>query len=98
MTNNAAIIDDEAAALAAIEGMSVIEMIGKLLSAVANYFDRRLGGPGVSRRLLSILAAFVTVIVRISVRQRAAIFHHRFVPASRALRHLRCPPSRWAGA
>jgi hypothetical protein len=98
VTDNADIFDDEDTALVAIEGMSVLEMIGELLAAAAQYFDRRLGGPGVYRRLLSILATFVTVMVMIDVRQRAAILQHRLVPASKALRHLCCPPSRWAGA
>ena len=88
--------------MAAIEGMSVWEMIGELLAVAARsaewQIQRRLGGPGAVRRLLSILAAFFSVMTMMAVRQRATILHHIPVAASRILRHLRCPPSRWAGA
>lgn len=88
--------------MAAIEGMSVWEMIGELLAVAARSVEwqiqRRLGGPGALRRLLSILAAFVSVMTMMAVRQRAIILHHIPVAAFRVLRHLRCPPSRWAGA
>ncbi|WP_076743280.1 hypothetical protein [Sphingomonas jeddahensis] len=102
MTDDTALSDAEAATMAALEGMSVWEMIGELLALAARsvqwQIQRRLGGPGAVRRLLSILAAFLTVVMTMAVRQRAAIVHHLPVSASPILRHLRCPPSRWAGA
>lgn len=102
MTDDPALSDEDAAALAAIEGMPVWEMIGELLAVAARSVEwqvqRRLGGPGAVRRLLSILTAFATVMTTMAVRQRATIRHHIPVAASRVVRHLRCPPSRWAGA
>lgn len=99
MTDNPALSEEEAAA---IKGMSVWQMLGELLSVAADFvqwrIERHLGGPGAIRRLLSIIAAFVTVIKLTAVRLRATIQHHRPVSASRVLRHLRCPPSRWAAA
>lgn len=99
MTDDPALSDTETAA---IEGMSVWQMIGELLSVAAGFvqwrIERRLGGPGAVRRMLSIIAAFLTFMAMMAVRQRATTGHHHTVSAWRILRHLRCPPSRWAGA
>lgn len=95
VTADPALPDDEAADLAPIEGMSVFEMIGELLAALAGIFERRLGGPGAFRRLLSVLAAFVTFMVR--VRQLAVARQVRALASVSPLqRHLSHPPAGWA--
>ncbi|WP_294392974.1 hypothetical protein [uncultured Sphingomonas sp.] len=81
--------------------VSVIKAIGELLAAVAQILDgdaiRRLGGPGLYRRLASVLAAFLTFAIVIRVRQRASIAGRRFVHAvCEARRHLSHPPAGWA--
>lgn len=87
--------------MAAIEGMSVWEMLGELLavaaSSVERQIQRRLGGPGAVRRLASVIAAFVAFIVALVVRQCAISMQGlATVTASQTLRHLRRPPQGWA--
>ncbi|ATI57074.1 MAG: hypothetical protein NDI74_09810 [Sphingomonas sp.] len=101
MTDNPALSDEEAAAMAAIEGISVWEMIGELLAVAARSVEwqirRRLGGPGAIRRLASVVAAFIAVIVALVVRQCAVSTRSlATVTGSRTLRHLRRPPQGWA--
>ena len=80
---------------------SVIEAIGELLAAAARILDaeniRRLGGPGLYRRLASVLAAFLTFSIVMQVRQRAIFATYRFVDiAGEARRHLSHPATGWA--
>lgn len=86
---------------ASVMEVSVIEAIGELLAAVARVLDaraiRRLGGPGLYRRLASVLAAFLTFSIVVRVRQRASIAGHRFIDtAGEAQRYLSHPPADWA--
>ncbi|WP_303762750.1 hypothetical protein [Sphingobium yanoikuyae] len=86
---------------ASVTDVSVIKAIGELLAAAARILDaevvRRLGGPGLYRRLASILVAFLTFSIVMRVRQRASMAGHRFViTAGEAQRYLSHPPAGWA--
>lgn len=81
--------------------VSVIAAIGKLLAFAARILDgdaiRRLGGPGLYRRLASVFTAFLTSVIIMRVRQRAGITSRRFVHAvAETQRHLSHPPAGWA--
>lgn len=85
----------------AAKSAPVIESIGELLAAAARLLDadaiRRLGGPGLGRRLVSILAAFLTFSIVARVRQRASAAVHRVSDtADEARRYLTHPPAGWA--
>jgi hypothetical protein len=80
---------------------AVIEALGTVLAAIARIIEfeamRHRGGPGIVRRLTSIIAAFIAFVVTLVVRQRAiATRSLAMVTASRTLRHLRRPPQGWA--
>lgn len=97
MIDDPALINDQASDVATIEGLSVYEMLGELLGWVAGHLERRLGGPGALRRLVSVLAAFVTVVVTLAVRLRTAAQRPRALAATSPLhRHLSHPPAGWA--
>ena len=86
---------------ASVMDVSMIEAIGELLAAVARILDaeavRRIGGPGLYRRLASILATFLAFSIVVRVRQRASIAGHRFINTrGEAQRHLSHPPAGWA--
>jgi len=86
---------------ASVMDVSVIAKIGELIAAAAQMLDgdaiRRLGGPGLYRRLASILTAFLTFAIVMRVRQRASIATRRFVHAvAEVQRHLSHPPAGWA--
>lgn len=83
--------------MAVVKDMSVWEMIGQLLAVAAHYIQRRLGGPGATRRLASIIATYIAFIVVLAVGQRAIAGRNLLtVTGSRSLRHLRRPPQGWA--
>lgn len=83
--------------MSVVEDMLVWKKIGELLAAAAHYFQRRLGGPGATRRLASVVVAFVMFMVTLVVRQRAtSTLSVETVAHSRTLRHLRRPPQGWA--
>ncbi len=89
--------DIDPAIVAEIEGKSVIEMIGELLAAVARYFDRRLGGPGILRRLASIVAAFAACSIILLVKLRAVATSTAIASVGkRRSNYLAHPPSAWA--
>lgn len=97
MTDQTALSHDETAALVAAERMSVSEMIGELLAWTAHYFERRLGGPGALRRLLSILVAFASAMTMMAIRRRATARRVRILAARSPIgRHLSHPPAGWA--
>lgn len=80
---------------------AAIEALGTVLAAIGRMLDgeamRHRGGPGIFRRLASIIAAFIAFVVTLVVRQRAiATRSLATVTASRTLRHLRRPPQGWA--
>ena len=80
---------------------AVTEALGTVLAAIARIVEgeamRHRGGPGIFRRLASIIAAFIAFMVTLVVRQCAIATHsHATVAASRTLRHLRRPPQGWA--
>jgi len=79
----------------------VLVAIGAVLAAVVRFIHgqkmRHRGGPGISRRLASIIAAFIAFVVMLVLRQRAiAVRIIATVAASPTLRHLRRPPQGWA--
>lgn len=80
---------------------AVVEVLGKVLAAVASILDGeallRRGGPGLFRRLASSIAAFIALVIALLVRHHA-IVGRSFVTiiGSRTLRHLRRPPHGWA--
>jgi hypothetical protein len=91
---------DDAASASAMD-VSVIQALGQLLAAGARILDgdalRRLGGPGLYRRLASVLMAFLTIAIVMRVRQRAsAAGRHCVLVAREAQRHLSNPPAGWA--
>lgn len=80
---------------------AVAEALGTVLAAIARILDGeamlRRGGPGLFRRLASMIAAFIAFVVALVVRQRAIAGNNlATVTGSRALRHLRRPPQGWA--
>jgi hypothetical protein len=80
---------------------AVIEALGTVLAAVGHILDgeamRRRGGPGIVRRLASIIAFFVAFAVSLIGRTNAiATQSSAIVTELRALRHLRRPPQCWA--
>jgi hypothetical protein len=86
---------------ASVMDVPVLVAIGELLAAAAQMLDgdaiRRLGGPGLYRRLASVLTAFVTFAMVMLVRQRASIARRSFVHTiCEARRHLSHPPAGWA--
>lgn len=81
--------------------VSVIQALGQILAAAARILDgdafRRLGGPGLYRRLASVLMAFLTFAIVMRVRQSASIAGRRFLhTVCEAQRHLSHPPAGWA--
>lgn len=80
---------------------ALIEALGTFFAAISHIVwgeaMRHRGGPGIVRRLTSIVAAFISFVVALVVRQRAIATHSlATVAASRMLRHLRRPPQGWA--
>jgi len=91
---------DDAASTSAMD-MSVIQALGQILAAAARILDgdafRRLGGPGLYRRVVSVVAAFLTFTIVMRVRQRARIAGRCFLhTVCEARRHLSHPPAGWA--
>jgi hypothetical protein len=81
--------------------VSVLQGLGQLLAAAARILNsdafRRLGGPGLYRRVVSVLAAFLTFTIVMRVRQRASIAGRCFLDTvCEARRHLSHPPAGWA--
>lgn len=81
--------------------VSVIQALGQLIAAAARILDgdafRRLGGPGLYRRLASVLLAFLTFAIVMRLRQRASTAARRFLyTVCEARRHLSHPPAGWA--
>jgi len=80
---------------------AVVDVLGTLLAVVGRILDGkamlRRGGPGIVRRLASIISAFIAFVVALVV-QRRAIGGQSVVTiaGSKTLRHLRRPPQGWA--
>lgn len=80
---------------------AAIDALGTVLAAIARILDGeamlRRGGPGIFRRLVSIIAAFIVFVVALVVRQRAIGTRSlATIAGSKTLRHLRRPPQGWA--
>jgi len=80
---------------------SVIAAIGELLAAASETCDGdascRVDGHDLYRRLVSVIAVFLTAAIVLRVCLRASVAGRRFVYiAGKAQRHLSRPPAAWA--